>query len=196
MLTGMSRVELGNVIEKTIMSAKQKSGIDFHNEIRTKENLNGYRIDVYFRIMRQSGMPLRIKFDVTKYGKEGIILPLVKKNILHPYSDDCPETVLAYSIHEVMAEKFRSIFERTRPRDLYDIWSVPKQFNIGQALEIFPQKCDFKGIKPKIESVVERKNDFANAWKNSLAHQMKNPPEFEQTFDETIEFLKTFEVVR
>jgi predicted nucleotidyltransferase component of viral defense system len=196
MLTDMSQIELENTIKKTIMSAKLNSSIDFHNDIRTKENVNGYRIDVYFRITRQSGMPLRIKFDITKYGKEELILPIVENNILHPYSDDCIETVLAYSIHEVMAEKFRSIFERTRPRDLYDIWYVPKQFNIEQALEIFPQKCNFKGIKPKIESVVERKNDFANAWKNSLVHQMKKPPEFEQTFDETIEFLKTFEFVR
>jgi predicted nucleotidyltransferase component of viral defense system len=64
------------------------------------------------------GLP-RIKLDLT--ADERVVLPPVKTQIFHPYSDG-PEVgiyVLAYDYVEAFAEKFRALAERTRPRDLY-----------------------------------------------------------------------------
>jgi len=189
-LKNIDQVEVENIIKKIIRTVKQNSGINFYDDIRLKENTNGYEISIYFRILRQNGNPLRIKFDLTKPEKEKIILPLGKRSILHSYSDDCSGSVLVYSMQEIMAEKIRSIFERTRPRDVYDVWQISKQYDIGQALRIFDEKCKFKEIEPDIQYVIERKDDFNNAWENSLRHQLKDLPDFMSIFDEVTELLK------
>jgi len=189
-LKNIDQAEVKDIIKKTIKTAKQSSNINFYNDVRMKENINGYEISIYFRILRQNGNPLRIKFDMTKPEKEKIILPLDKRSILHSYSDDCSGSVLVYSMQEIMAEKIRSIFERTRPRDIYDIWHISKYYDIEQALEIFNEKCKFKEVEPDIQYVIERKDDFGNAWENSLRHQLKDLPNFLPIFDEIVKLLK------
>ena len=71
-------------------------------------------------VSARHGLP-RIKLDLT--ADERIILPPIRTQIFHPYSDG-PEAgieVLAYDYVEAFAEKFRALAERTRPRDLYDV---------------------------------------------------------------------------
>ena len=73
------------------------------------------------------GLP-RIKLDLT--ADERVVLPPVRAQIFHPYTD-APEDgidVLAYDYVEAFAEKFRALAERTRPRDLYDVGTpLPKR---------------------------------------------------------------------
>jgi len=188
-----SMEKLESIIRNVISNASKESGINFSDRFRSKENINGYQIDVYFRLLRQSGTsPLRIKLDITKYGAESLLLPPVKRKLLHLYSDKCSGTLLVYSMNEIVAEKFRSLFQRTRPRDLYDSWYIPQKFDINDAVEIFPKKCRIKDVRPNIESLIERKENFAGAWKSSLGHQLKDLPDFELVFGEVVEFLKTY----
>jgi predicted nucleotidyltransferase component of viral defense system len=56
---------------------------------------------------------------------------------MHPYSDDCGYEVMVYSLKEIIGEKIRSLFERTRPRDLYDVWYFSDKMNYDDILEIF-----------------------------------------------------------
>ncbi len=189
-LKNMDKAEIEENIRTSIRTAKQDSGIEFLDEIKFRQNVNGYKVDIYFRILRQTGNPLRIKLDLTKPERERMILPLQKMPILHHYSDNCSAIVLAYSIHEIIAEKIRSIFERTRPRDLYDLWFFTENFDIRQALEILPEKCEFKAVKTDIRSVMERKDDFSSAWVNSLGHQLKDLPDFDPVFYHVLEQLE------
>ncbi|MCX9086144.1 MAG: nucleotidyl transferase AbiEii/AbiGii toxin family protein, partial [Candidatus Methanoperedens sp.] len=165
------------------------SGINFHDNIESEENINGYQIDIYFRIFRRGGNPLRIKFDITKPENETIILPPVMKDIFHPYSDDYYSISRVYSLHEIMAEKMRSLFERTRARDVYDLWFISKNIDMAQAFEIFPAKCAFKKVSPDFEDLLNRKQDIQNAWKSSLDHQLKALPDFESVFNEVLDLI-------
>jgi len=192
----MGKAEIEEIIRTSIRTAREDSGIDFLDEITFVQNKNGYRFDIYFRILRQTGNPLRIKFDLTKPEQEMIILPIEKMPVMHPYSDDCSANVPVYSIHEIIAEKIRSIFQRTRPRDLYDIWFLSENFDINKALEIIPEKCGFKAVETDIMSVLERKIDFLNAWINSLGHQLKDLPDFEPIFDNVLKQLEMMENMR
>ena len=189
-LKNMGKAEIKENIRTSIQTVKLDSSIEFLNEIKFRENVNGYKIDIYFRILRQTGNPLRIKLDLTRPERERMILPLQKMPVLHPYSDNCSAIVLAYSIHEIIAEKIRSIFERTRPRDLYDLWFFTENFDIRQALKILPEKCEFKAVKTDIKSVMERKDDFSSAWENSLVHQLKDLPDFDLVFYQVLEQLE------
>lgn len=176
--------ELERLIKKIIKTSKKESGINFQDTVLCEENINGYEVNIYFTIFRRGGNPLRIKFDITKPEKEKILLPLEKMKIFHIYSDDCSSTALVYSIHEIIAEKMRSIFERTRARDVYDVWYISKNIDTAQAFVIFPAKCEFKKLTPDIEDMLDRKQDFQIAWSGSLGHQLKVLPDFELVFNE------------
>jgi len=122
------------------------------------------------------GLP-RIKLDLT--ADERIVLPPVRVQIFHPYSD-APEggiEVLAYDYVEAFAEKFRALAERTRPRDLYDVVNL---YRNGEArpeprrfVEVLRAKCEFKGIGiPRRGDLEPHRADLEAGWIHMLEHQL------------------------
>ncbi len=181
--------ELLNLIKKSIINAKEESGINFHDNIEIEENINGFELDVYFRILRESGSHIKIKLDITKFQEEKIFLPLQTRDILHLYSDKIDATVKVYALEEIYAEKIRALFERTRPRDLYDVCFLYERVDKEKVLHILQKKCDLKGVRIDIQSLINRKDDFANAWESSLKNQLKKLPDFEKAFDTVMEIV-------
>jgi len=180
--------DLTSKIQKAIKGTRNASGISFLDDIKSEEVKNGYVINIYFRILRTSGDPLKIKMDITKKENEIIINPVQKRNILHIYSDKINEQIKVYTLEEMFAEKARSLFERTRPRDLYDIWYLNKNVKFNKTL--FKKKCDFKKVDPNIEDFICKKSKFENAWEASLRHQLPELPSATDVFDNVIDFLK------
>ena len=188
LLEDLKADELKEKIHKAVIEAKKESGINFEEDIGFKEVENGYEATIYFRILRRTGHPLKIKVDITKRENEILISLLEKRKIIHPYSDNCDAEVLTYSLEEIFAEKIRSLFQRTRPRDLYDVWRLSK---LGlDVSDIIAKKFRFKGVSPDLDSLISRKEDFRNAWERSLRHQMKDLPNFGDVFDKVREFLE------
>lgn len=129
LLEKMDSAALNDSIENAVLGAKETSGINFIEEISIEENINGFVVNVYFRILRSAGNPIKIKLDLTASEREAVLLPLEKRKIIHPYSDDFYARIRAYSLDEIVAEKIRALFERTRPRDLYDVWHIYNEIN-------------------------------------------------------------------
>ncbi|UCE73269.1 MAG: nucleotidyl transferase AbiEii/AbiGii toxin family protein [Methanomassiliicoccales archaeon] len=179
-----------DLISKVVVKTKEESGIDFDERISIKENINGFEGKVYFRLLRRIGTPIGIKLDFTKPDMEKVVLSPLKKRIIHPYSDDRGFDVMVYPLEEIMGEKIRSLFERTRPRDLYDVWYFCDKVNLDDVLEIFVKNCQFKDMKPDSYSFLKRKDDFKNAWENSLGHQLKELPDFDETYENVSIILK------
>jgi CRISPR-associated protein Cmr1 len=152
-----------------------------------KENENGFEIEVYFQIMQKAKNMTRIKIDITKSGNEKIVLPLNAKDVIHPYSDELNAGVRVYSFEEILAEKIRSLFQRIRPRDLYDVWYLWDKVNEKKVLDILPEKFKLKNVKMDIKDFESRKDDFRNAWESSLRHQLKELPDFEKVFSVILE---------
>lgn len=175
--------EIRKEIEKTIESCREESGISFAEDLNVIENKNGFRIDVYFQITQRGAGRTKIKMDITKPENENILLPVDMKGVIHPYSDDPKTEIKVYSLEEIIAEKIRSIFQRTRPRDLYDLWYLWDRVNKRKAFAILPEKFKLKNIEPDITDFEKRKEDFKNAWENSLRHQLKELPDFDEVFD-------------
>lgn len=188
LLEETSIAELEEIISNSIHQTKIRSNIEFIDEITSKEVRNGYSFDIYFRITRTTGSPLKIKIDVTKNENEHIIDQITQKVINHPYSDTIDTKVFTYSLEEIFAEKTRSLFERTRPRDVYDVWNLSKHIKFDTSL--FHKKCKIKKLKPDIEELTNRKTKFENAWEASLKHQLPDLSSANEVFDNVIEFLK------
>ncbi len=134
----------------------------------------------------------RIKFDLTP--DEIMVNKPVSRQIIHaPYSDGdhiSSLTVQSYSLVDLFAEKIRALFERTRPRDLYDVVEIYHRAIQDIPLDDFraalKQKCIYKGIS-KLDLQKLPKNQCAVAWKDQLSHQLWALPDFEayfQTFEE------------
>jgi len=184
-----AKEELEAVIKETVRKAKEESGINFAGDIRFQENDNGFEIDVYFQIM-QSGGRTRLKIDITKSRNEEILLPLNTKRIIHPYSDDLKAEIRVYSLEEIVAEKVRSLFQRTRPRDLYDVWHLWNKVDKRKVFDILPEKFKFKNVEPDIKNFEKRKENFKSAWESSLRHQLKDLPDFDNVFSTVLSELQ------
>jgi predicted nucleotidyltransferase component of viral defense system len=175
-------------IKKAITETRDESGISFRDDFKSETVENGYVFTVYFRILRTSGDPLKIKIDLTKKENEKIINPLQKRDILHVYSDKLDKQIMVYTLEEIFVEKVRSLFERTRPRDLYDVWYLNKNVTFDKTL--FEKKCKFKKVEPNIDELITKQSKYENAWEPSLRHQLPDLPSAAAVFDNVVEFLK------
>ncbi len=181
LLESVEKDELTNRIKNAVARAREESGINFSDDIEIQENENGFEVSVYFQIMQIGESRTKIKID-TKKENEKIVLPLSVRRIIHPYSDTLEGEIRVYALEEILAEKIRSLFQRTRPRDLYDIWYLWNRVEKKKVLEILPEKFKTKNVEVDIKDFERRKNDFKKAWENSLRHQLKALPEFEDVF--------------
>jgi len=183
---------LREAVEAAVDTAVEESGVNFERGIRVEENLNGFVAVVGFRILRNVGAPINIKLDLSKPQNERVLLPVNEAYMIHSFSDDPTNTVRVYALEEIVAEKMRSVFQRTRPRDLYDIWRLQDLAVSEAVVNLFRNKCDSKSIDPVIGALVERREDFRNAWETSLRHQINELPAFDEAFQEVRELLGRF----
>lgn len=101
----------------------------------------------------------KIKVEISR--DEKLVFPFEEKGIIHEYGESFAQTIRAYSLEEILAEKFRGILQnqerwkvkgwvRSRVRDFYDVWRILKEF--GRKVDLkgfkegFIQKCEIKGI--------------------------------------------------
>ncbi len=123
----------------------------------------------------------KVKIEVILY--ELLVFPVVNKDVIHPYSDkltDNAKRIPYYSLEEVLAEKIRSLIQRsyTAPRDYYDIWFLSKHYgdlNYKSFIEAFHKKLTFKGHSfTGIDQLIKPENDKSvkSAWENSLKYQI------------------------
>ncbi|MDE3157086.1 MAG: nucleotidyl transferase AbiEii/AbiGii toxin family protein [Acidobacteriota bacterium] len=147
----------------------------------TFEGRVGYRGPLVY-----PGTP-KVLFDLTQH--EAVVEPPADRPILHPYPDDLPEgaAVRAYSFNELLAEKTRALFERRRPRDLYDVVhlleNAPGYLDLARVRELFRRKCENKGLVPPtaalLAAAVDGDAEMRSEWSNMLAHQLPALPDLD-----------------
>lgn len=178
-------------------------------ELRYKDKLTGYEAIMKFwgsDHPRNDSPPspqrwqTKVKIEIILY--ELVLFPVSKRDVTHHYSDKLTGNALqipCYSIEEVVAEKMRSLIQRsyTAPRDFYDIWYLSKHFpELGYQpiVDAFFKKLAFKAHTfTGVEQLINPENDkhLKASWKNSLAHQITGElPDFVTVKNELLELLK------
>ena len=198
-------------IKKIIKLAEQNSGAKFHlKHIKPqicKDAPHGYEVTVMFWgayhkpnqvILPVNRWQTKIKLDIS-FSEKAILKP-EKKSIFHIYSDSdiVKSRVSVYPLNEIAAEKLRSLLQRNRPRDIYDL-----QYLSG----IIPE-TDFKDILSLLKQKSESKNidccnydDFVNhgkyrknkrAWQSSLAYHLPHGRliEYDKAYEKTEQFVE------
>jgi len=123
------------------------------------------------------GHPGRLLLDVTL--DEPVLLPPQKRPVMGSLFDSPRPLVLAYVLEEILAEKLRSILQRGKARDYYDVWRLlgekREAFDRATARRLFRQKCDVKGLlEPSAAAFLEPAllDGAAPYWSRDLAGQI------------------------
>lgn len=92
----------------------------------------------------------------------------------------------SYALEEIMAEKIRSLFQRSRSRDLYDLVQLADQVNRRDVKSIISRKCDSKGVVVNMAVLAGKREHFKALWQVSLGHQMSRVPDFDESFEKML----------
>ncbi|MGH7882386.1 MAG: nucleotidyl transferase AbiEii/AbiGii toxin family protein [Candidatus Dormibacteraceae bacterium] len=95
------------------------------------------QIDYRIQVEYPTGASLPIKVEITR--DEPVVLPLVKREIIHLFEGEDPNSqIYCYSLEEIAIEKLRAFLQArqnlerrnwlNRPRDLYDLWYLYRQY--------------------------------------------------------------------
>jgi len=164
-LTNSDFVVTDKIIRKVCTNITDKEGILFYplqTETMISDNhLCGYRTIIRFwganhKRNQQPTPPQRwltsIKVEFTSFEK--LIAPPDNRVLLDEFSDSRQFgeiKIPCYSIHEIIAEKFRSLLQRSypAPRDYYDLWYILRNEKVDwkKILAIFKEKMTFKAIR-------------------------------------------------
>ncbi len=151
-------------------------------------SIKGFNSKSYFTDAKVRFIGLReskgaISLDIS--GEEPIIDSVVERAVFNPYYAG-GISVPVYSLEEILAEKLRSLLQRTRVRDYYDVWyllgSKKSRIDLAKARQIFIKKAAFKKIEftgPQQflnpEKIVQAKAYYVAQVKN----QVRELPPFE-----------------
>lgn len=174
------------VLVEATKTAAEKSGIELPEnliEVRpTKDKLGrpAFQGRISYRGPLATPFFPRVLLDITQH--EAVLDEPEGRIPFHPYPDVLPPATVigTYTLNELLAEKTRALYERTRPRDLYDVIYLLENkrdaFDLSRAHALFVQKCASKNFDPPNRaSLLDRIQDdgeLRSEWENMLAHQL------------------------
>ncbi len=198
-------------IRKIIKRASENSGIKFHlfkqKLQKSDDEEQGYEIKIKYwgadhksnqRPLPASRWQTQIKLDISF--SEKLLTKPEQKAIFHDFSDNrlITEIIPVYSQYEVISEKLRSLIQRNRPRDIYDIAYLSKIFQeksypkIKKMLFLKAQdkSIEIKGISDFINDTKAYKNK--RAWQSSLGDHLPagDLPDFDVTYENMKHFIE------
>jgi len=176
---------LRTAFEEVIAWVTEQSGLnipadqlefDIYDNSRGRPNCQG-KIAYRGPVSPTSGGWPKIKLDLT--ADERLVLPSIRREVFHPYSDRPEEGIWAncYAYEEAFGEKLRALGERTRPRDLYDVVNLYRHTDSRPTatvlLDVLRQKCEYKAIPvPTFQSLIPNRQALEGMWSDMLSHQL------------------------
>ena len=184
------------LINRAIENVQYNAGILLHiSELRDltyKDMLGGFQANIkYWGANHGKNQPppaperwlTGFKLEITIY--ELMEFEPENRLIEHPYSDidlTGKIEIPCYSLKEVMAEKIRSLVQRSylAPRDVYDIWILKDHIRDSDWKEVnnaFHNKMRFKGYTyTGVDQLINARtiDTLKRSWTQSLGHQLQS----------------------
>lgn len=188
--TTLSPSEVKNIFEKACEVAARQSGLilrvsEYSQYPKTGTKLTTAQLKLGYDgpLRKSSGQKNNVRVDIAF--DETLVSGPVSREIFQQFNDDIETKILTYALEEIVAEKLRSILQRGKSRDYYDVWLLLKDFGNDfdhpKTKAILSQKCRFKEIpEPKIEDFFEKERvaEAERFWERGLAHQLPDLPSF------------------
>lgn len=186
--TATAKVDIER-LEEALTEIEALSGIQFEiiNIHEAGEPVGYIQVDVQYDAVL--GQQNTTKLDITLNEE------LAFDTVTHSHSfEDVPQFKLeAYSIEEILVEKFRSLYQRSRARDYYDIYRLLNQesFDKEKIVEGLQLKAEQQGVQLDLETGIpeEDTEDVHNYWDKALNRLVTEKPEFEEVVSRINRFL-------
>ncbi len=92
--------------------------------------------------------PNRLLLDITL--DEPVLLPPQRRPTVIDLFDELRPYVLCYTLEEILAEKLRSILQRGKARDYYDVWRLLRDkvdtFDWATTRQVLSKKCEHRQL--------------------------------------------------
>jgi predicted nucleotidyltransferase component of viral defense system len=184
--TILQRVNLEKVkqnFEQVFNSLKGKSGITYSF---SAFNHGIYTILADVQFLGPLDFKNRIAHDISL--KEKLVEEPERKKVKPEYEDIPEAKVLVYSLNEILVEKIRSIFQRGKARDYYDVWRLTKEkdFSSHRIRELLIQKCEISGVEFRPDLIFDgaRLSEAKKFWTISLTRLTRDLPDFDKVITE------------
>jgi len=139
-----------------------------------------YKTDGYARIRTQFLGPLSypgmIYMDLS-FDEPLCLEPEYRRVLTDPFTDE-QRKVLVYPLEELLAEKIRSLLERGKSRDYYDVWRLLKEHTSQLKLEllgkVLSEKLAHKGLclHSMSDFLPKEPKGLKRYWENDLQQQV------------------------
>jgi len=169
----MSKEELRKTLDTWYRQVEGESQI----QLTTKQL---HKTDGYARIRTQFLGPLSypgmIYMDLS-FDEPLCLEPEYRSVLTDPFTDE-QRKVLVYPLEELLAEKIRSLLERGKSRDYYDVWRLLKehtpQLNLELLGKVLPNKLAHKGLRLRSMSdfLPKEPKGLKRYWENDLQQQV------------------------
>ena len=144
--------------------------------------------------------PARLLLDITL--DEPVLLPPQRRPVIGTIFAHPRPLVLTYSLEEILAEKLRSILQRGKARDYYDVWRLLQEkrdaLSLDVARRVLWQKCKHKGLPQPAGAAPfldpQALEAAAPYWGRDLAEQVPSGslPSWDRVVDELPQLLGDF----
>jgi len=187
----MKKEELQQELDKWYQQVEVTSQIQLNTKMLHKP-------DGYARVRTQFVGPLyypgMIFMDLS-FDEPLCLDPDNREVLAEPFSSE-GQKVLVYPLEELLAEKIRSLLERGKSRDYYDVWRLLKEQSSDLDLkllgEVLMKKLTHKGLA--ITSIVDfLPQDTAvlkQYWERDLGQQITLLPSLDEVIEELRDMLK------
>ena len=122
----------------------------------------------------------RLRADITL--DEKLVTPPELRTVSTGYPDIPAFRVKVYSPKEILIEKVRSIIQRGKSRDYYDVWRIFKddEFDMDEVKNLLIKKCQINEIdyKPELIFDEDRLKEAEGYWQKALGELTKELPDF------------------
>ena len=162
---------------------------------RMLHKTNGYaRIRTQF--LGPLAHPAMICMDLS-FDEPLCLEPQFRKVLTAPFPDE-ERTVQVYPLEELMAEKMRSLIERGKSRDYYDVWRLLKEQRSQMNLEllgmVLDKKLRHKGLRLRTTAdfLPENPAGIKKYWEKDLSQQVTMLLPLEDVLNELRQMLDSY----
>jgi len=151
-LSGLSSEELRPLVEEWFIQVETMHGV----EMRALDvHLANGAVRMRGQFVGPLRHPARLLFDITL--DELVLLPPQRRSVLVSPFPTLRPVVLTYALEEILAEKMRSILQRGKSRDYYDVWRLLGEksaaFDVSVVRSILVRKCQHRDLdKPTVQA--------------------------------------------
>jgi uncharacterized protein len=184
----MTKDELNEYMKKWYAEVERSSQIQLVTRMLYKPN-------GYARVRTQFTGPLSYPgmiFMDLSFDEPILLEPENRRILTYPFADG-EQKVMVYTLEELLAEKMRSLLERGKSRDYYDVWRILKQrsthLDLKSMSSVLERKIAHKGLTlHKISDFLPADvNEIRQYWEKDLEQQVSSLP----SLDEVLKELKT-----